>query len=91
MLHVLLIYDISHDRTRTRIASACEDYGLDRIQFSAFYGRLSLNHQEELMLRLQRLLGDLPGRIQLFPIGARDWERRQEIITAPPLEAIQDA
>jgi len=34
---VVLIYDIENDRLRTRIADACMDYGLERIQFSAFF------------------------------------------------------
>lgn len=35
---VLLIYDIENDRVRGKIADACIDYGLDRVQFSAFVG-----------------------------------------------------
>lgn len=81
MLHLLLIYDISNDRVRTKIASVCEDYGLDRIQYSAFYGQLSRTHQEELMLRVGALLGKEPGRIQLVPIAASEWKRRLEINT----------
>jgi CRISPR-associated protein Cas2 len=78
-MHLLLIYDISHDSTRTKIASACEDYGLDRIQYSAFSGQLSRNHQEELMLRIRDLLGEKTGYIQLIPVASDDWSRRLEI------------
>ena len=78
-MHLLLIYDISNDRVRTRVASACEDYGLDRTQYSSFVGNLERTHQEELMLRIQELLGHRPGRIQLIPVGADDWARRIEI------------
>ena len=38
---VVLIYDIENDRLRTRIADACMDYGLERIQFSAFFGKMN--------------------------------------------------
>jgi len=78
-MHLILIYDISDDRIRTKIASICEDYGLDRIQFSAFYGRLSRTLQEELMLRVTDLLGDEPGRVQLIPISATEWSKRLEV------------
>ncbi len=78
-MHLILIYDISDDRIRTKIASVCEDYGLDRIQFSAFYGRLSRTLQEELMLRVTDLLGDEPGRVQLIPISATEWSKRLEV------------
>jgi hypothetical protein len=47
---VVLIYDIENDRLRTRIADACMDYGLERIQFSAFFGKLNRNRRQELAL-----------------------------------------
>lgn len=78
-MHLLLIYDITNDRIRTKVATACEDYGLDRIQFSAFSGRLSRTHQEELMLRIGSLLGDEAGRVQLIPVSTTDWDKRLEV------------
>jgi CRISPR-associated protein Cas2 len=78
-MHLILIYDITHDGTRTKIADACLDYGLDRIQYSAFCGQLNSNLQEELMLLICDLLGDKAGRIQLIPIAADDWEKRLEV------------
>src|SRR5690606_20679629 len=62
MAHVLVMYDISNDRIRGKVADTCMDYGLDRIQFSAFYGQLGRNHREELMLRISTLLGDAGGK-----------------------------
>lgn len=82
MKHLMVLYDVSNDRIRTKIATACEDYGLDRVQYSAFYGRLSRTHQEELMLKVAALLQDEPGRIQLVPISSDDWERRIEVQNA---------
>lgn len=79
MGHCIVVYDISHDRTRTKVADICLDYGLDRIQYSAFEGELVRTHQEELMLRLEKQLGKRAGNIQLYPICERDWERRTVI------------
>lgn len=79
MLHTLLVYDIVDDRIRGKVANICADYGLDRIQYSAFYGRLRRTHQEELMQRVGRLLKKQPGKVQLIPIGQSEWERRIEI------------
>lgn len=76
----LLIYDIPDDRTRTKIADFCLDYGLDRLQYSAFLGDLSKNHQEELLLRIQERLGKRAGRIDLFPICRQDWRQRGTIV-----------
>jgi len=83
MPRCLLVYDISHDRTRTRVADLCLDYGLDRIQYSAFCGLLSRNHQEELMLAIKRLLGRRAGNVQLYPLCAKDWAARQTIEVEP--------
>jgi CRISPR-associated protein Cas2 len=69
---LLLIYDIEDDRLRTRAAEVCLDYGLERIQFSAFFGKLNRNRRQELSLRLQRELGAGSGRIRLIPICEQD-------------------
>ena len=79
MSHLLVIYDISNDRIRDKVADACQDYGLDRIQYSAFLGQLSRTHREELMLRIKALLGDGEGCIQLIPISATNWNDRLEV------------
>ena len=75
-MHTIVIYDISDDKKRAKVANACQDYGLDRIQYSAFYGELGRNHQEELMLRVMDILEDKPGNIQLIPISPKDWQNR---------------
>ena len=80
MAHVLVVYDIPHDRTRTKVADICEDYGLDRMQYSAFIGELQRVRQEELMEKLGHRLGKRPGKISLFPICERDWGVKIEIL-----------
>ena len=75
-MHCLLVYDIPNDRARTKIADACLDYGLDRIQYSAFYGNISRNHQEELFLKTTAILDKKPGNIMLIPICDKDWRTR---------------
>ena len=78
-MHCLIVYDIPDDKKRGKIADACLDYGLDRIQFSAFVGELVPTHQEELFLKIQKILGKKPGNVQLFPLCARDWAARKVI------------
>jgi CRISPR-associated protein Cas2 len=72
-MRCLLIYDIPDDSKRTKIADACLDYGLDRVQYSAFIGDISRNHQEELFQKVRRILGKKAGNIRLIPICATDW------------------
>jgi CRISPR-associated protein Cas2 len=47
-LIVLIIYDISDDRLRYRIAEILKDQGLTRIQRSAFIGELTPQERDDL-------------------------------------------
>jgi CRISPR-associated protein Cas2 len=69
---LVLIYDIEEDRVRTRIADICLDYGLDRIQFSAFFGRLNRNRRQELSLRVQAEIGNRSARVRVIPVCEDD-------------------
>ncbi len=81
---VLVIYDIEDDRLRDRVARACRDYGLQRIQFSAFVGDLNHNLRQELYQRLRRILARRPGNIQMWPICEKDIALRREIDAVSP-------
>jgi CRISPR-associated protein Cas2 len=78
-MRCLLIYDISHDGTRTKVADACLDYGLERVQYSAFMGELSWIHQRELLLQIKRRIGKHDVNIQLFPLDEKSWTSRRVI------------
>lgn len=75
-MHCLVVYDIPDDAVRTKVADVCLDYGLERIQYSAFEGILSRNHQQELLLKIKKRLGRKEGNVQVFPICQEDWENR---------------
>jgi CRISPR-associated protein Cas2 len=79
----LVVYDIPDDAVRTRVADACLDYGLERIQYSAFLGDISPNCQEELFLKIRRQVGARPANVQLFPMCERDARRRRVLASAP--------
>ena len=69
---LVLIYDIENDRLRTRVADVCMDYGLERIQFSAFFGKLNRNRRQELALRVKNELGGENGRVRIIPVCEED-------------------
>ena len=75
-MNCLLVYDISDDKRRAKIADACLDYGLDRIQYSVFQGNISRNLQEELFQKAADILGQAVGSIQLIPVCITDWGNR---------------
>jgi CRISPR-associated protein Cas2 len=69
---MVLIYDIEDDRLRTRASEICLDYGLERIQFSAFFGKLNRNRRQELALRLRSEVGQQSARIRIIPVCEED-------------------
>lgn len=83
-LTTYVVYDIEDDRIRFRIANACKDYGLERIQYSAFCGPLNANKRGELFLRLQRELGDHPGKVLVLPVCEKDLKAKKELIKLEP-------
>ncbi|HXG19984.1 MAG TPA: CRISPR-associated endonuclease Cas2 [Methylomirabilota bacterium] len=77
--YLVVLYDIQIDRLRTKISEACLDYGLERIQFSAFRGKLTRNKREELFLRLTTILEDTPGKILVQPICEKDFKAARSV------------
>jgi CRISPR-associated protein Cas2 len=69
---LVLIYDVEEDRVRARVADICLDYGLERIQFSAFFGRLNRNRRQELCLRVQAEIGNRSARVRVIPVCEDD-------------------
>jgi CRISPR-associated protein Cas2 len=70
-----VIYDITDTKVRTKMAEACLDKGLERIQFSAFRGPLTQTQRKELTKKLEFLLGKGAGRVFVVPICEEDWEK----------------
>lgn len=81
-MQALLIYDIPNDKIRKKIADTCLDYGLLRIQYSAFTGYLTTTRRTELYRKIEKILGKKPGNVQIFSICQKDLDQRVEIINA---------
>jgi len=83
----IVLYDIPHDRSRTKVSEKCLDFGLIRFQYSAFHGRLSRNRREELAIHLESLIEVYGGAVAIIPVCASDCENWLNIyISPPPLE-----
>lgn len=78
-MYTLVIYDITDDDIRGKVAKACMEAGLVRIQKSAFLGRIDSQVRKSLKRRLARLLHGEPGNIQLFLICEGDMRFREII------------
>jgi CRISPR-associated protein Cas2 len=70
-----VIYDITQDRTRTRVARRCLDFGLYRVQKSVFLGDLAANRVEEVLLFSRELLDPETDSVYIFPMCRDDFDR----------------
>lgn len=80
----VVLYDIPHDRTRTKVSDKCLDFGLVRFQYSAFHGRLTKNRREELSLILEHLIEVHGGSIALIPVCLTDCQQWINVYIEPP-------
>lgn len=78
---LLVIYDLALDKERDRLANLCLDFGLARIQYSAFLGDLPTRLKQRFIDELkERSFGD-DANIQVFLLE-QDWQKRRIILPA---------
>ncbi|MEI2761578.1 CRISPR-associated endonuclease Cas2 [Methanothrix soehngenii] len=64
---VWVIYDISENRYRSRVAKICKNYGLFRVQKSAFLGDLNRNESDSLTLECEATIEESDS-VYVFPM-----------------------
>jgi CRISPR-associated protein Cas2 len=64
---VWTIYDITDDKIRSRVAKICKNYGLFRVQKSAFLGDLNRNESDSLALECEALIEESDS-VYVFPM-----------------------
>lgn len=87
-LLTFVVYDIEDDRVRGRIANTCKNYGLERVQYSAFSGTLDITRRAELFTRLADTLGKEVGRVLLLSVCEKDAQAKREIVNEPTAKAL---
>ena len=70
-----VVYDISKDRTRNKIADRCLDYGLQRVQKSVFLGEVAPNRVEEIIQFSMELLNLETDAVYVFPMCRDDFAK----------------
>jgi CRISPR-associated protein Cas2 len=71
-MFTLVIYDISEDDLRSKVANICKEYGLVRVQKSAFLGQISTSLRKELIALLDKIIKDTNNNIQIYVICRAD-------------------
>ncbi len=68
-----LIYDISDDKMRNRVAKECKKAGLIRVQQSVFLGKLESNRFDELAEKCNDLIEEKTDSVYVFPFCQEDF------------------
>ncbi|MEL6676624.1 MAG: CRISPR-associated endonuclease Cas2 [Bacteroidota bacterium] len=67
-----VLYDIQDDKARTKIAKACKQAGLHRVQYSVFLGTLTPNQKDSLEIQCEDLMDQDSDRVYLFPMNKKE-------------------
>lgn len=70
-----VVYDISSDKVRAKVARRCLDFGLYRVQKSVFVGEVPPNRVEEIVLFSRELLNLETDAVYVFPMCRPDFDR----------------
>ncbi len=70
-----VLYDIKNDKTRGKIAKACLQSGLNRVQYSCFVGNLDENEMDELQVRIEDLYNEDEDSVYIFPMNRKDFNQ----------------
>lgn len=69
---VLVCYDVSSTKARTKLFNALKDIGLQAIQESVFWGRLRPAEERSLAREFEKLLDKSTDRALLIPVSLED-------------------
>lgn len=73
------IYDISSNSKRSKVASKCKNYGMKRVQKSAFLGQLTKNKAEMLAIEIGDTVKDETDAVFIIPACIQCYNSRQTI------------
>ncbi|MHB1679246.1 MAG: CRISPR-associated endonuclease Cas2 [bacterium] len=72
---VWVIYDITDDKVRAKIAKICKNKGLYRVQKSVFLGTLNNNQLDELKLICDDIINANIDSVYIFPMCGEDFKK----------------
>jgi len=78
-MRCVVTYDVTDDNLRALVAEALKDYGLQRIQYSAFIGNLRRDELNSLIVDLENLIKDWIENVQLYPVCDTCFKGRREV------------
>jgi CRISPR-associated protein Cas2 len=78
-LRHIIIYDVTDDNLRNQVSEILKDYGLERIQYSAFLGQLRHDELNSLLVDLRELIGPDSENVQIYPVCDSCYKGKREV------------
>jgi CRISPR-associated protein Cas2 len=72
---VWVLYDISINEPRARVAKLCKEAGLYRVQKSVFLGSIARNRLDELRMQIEELIDEDTDSVYIFPMCGSDFKK----------------
>jgi len=64
-----VLYDIEDDKVRSKVAKACKQAGLYRVQYSVFLGTVDSNQKDTLQLQIEGMIDVNTDSVYIFPMS----------------------
>lgn len=85
-----VMYDIEKDKARTKIAKACQQSGLYRVQYSVFLGTIDADRKDTLQLRIEELMDEEVDSVYIFPMSKDELQETKLLGQAFDKEMVTD-
>lgn len=85
-----MVYDVASTPKRTKIAKACKEAGLYRVQKSVFLGNLERNQMDSLALQCEELMDLDKDSLYAFPMCDEDFKKVKLLGQAFDRELVSD-
>jgi len=87
---VWVIYDISINKKRSKVAKICKNIGLYRVQKSVFLGDIETNCIDELHLQCEEIIDKKTDSVYIFPMCKDDFQKVKTSGNAFDRELVSD-
>lgn len=65
-----VMYDIKNNKARSKVAKACLQMGLNRVQYSVFLGTLKTNDADSLQIQIEEFIDSKKDSVYIFPMSS---------------------
>lgn len=72
---VWVLYDITDNKVRSKVAKLSKEAGLYRVQKSVFLGTIERNRLDELHMRIEDLMDEDTDSVYIFPMCEPDFKK----------------